>query len=250
MSDVSPVVGLTLRALRARGADSLPAYARALRAACEASPPPFGMAWYGDRYRELATDPGWLARSLIDNAAKEGEGSRKLWRLASRATDPEIAEGVRRHAVDESRHALVYLAMLETAFPGAVPEGARRKLTELSPRYRFKDSPPRRPAASKHRVLDELIQMNIGEIRTRINQLLLAPMIAGFCPRRARRRVSRMLRALMDDETRHIEYTARLIERAIHGGDAAFVRRTMARRLAAFNRITVAEVGEGAYAAT
>jgi hypothetical protein len=96
-------------------------------------------------------------------------------------------------------------------------------------------------------VLDELIQMNIGEIRTRINQLLLAPVITEFCPRHGKRRLSRMLASLMEDETRHIEYTARLIERAIRGGDEAYVRRTMARRVAEFNRITLAEVG-GAYA--
>jgi hypothetical protein len=244
---MSAVVGLTLRPLRARGAGSLPGYERSLRAACDASPPPFGMAWYGDQYRALAIDAEWLATSLIDNAAKEGEGSRKLWRLAGRSADPEIAELIRRHAVDESRHALVYIAMLETAFPGAVPGQARWKLNDLSPRYRLKDTPPRRRPASRHRVLDELIQMNIGEIRTRIHQLLLAPMITAFCPGDARRRLSRMLDSLMRDEIRHVEYTARLIERAIRNGDAAFVRRTMARRLAEFNRITLTDVGESAY---
>lgn len=244
---MSAVVGLTLRPLPARGTGSLPGYARSLRAACKAAPPPFGMAWYGDRYRELAIEPRWLATSLIDNAAKEGEGSRKLWRLAGRTADPEIAEQIRRHAVDESRHALVYVAMLETAFPGAVGGGVRRTLTDLSPRYRLKDGLPRRRAVSRRRVLDELIQMNIGEIRTRINQLLLAPVITEYCPRHGKRRLSRMLASLMEDETRHIEYTARLIERAIRGGDEAFVHRTMARRMAEFNRITLAEVG-GAYA--
>lgn len=247
---MSPVVGLTLRALKARGTGSLGAYSRALRAACDASAPAFGMAWYGDRYRELASDPRWLATSLIENAAKEGEGSRALWRLAGRIAGPEVAEQIRRHAVDESRHALVYIGMLETAFPGATADGVRRKLVRLSPRYRFKDSPPRSPAVSPLRLLDELIQMNIGEIRTRINQLLLAPMVTGVCPRSGRRRLARMLESLMADETRHIEYTARLIDRAIRSGAEAFVHRVMRRRLAEFDRMTVAEVGGGAHAST
>jgi hypothetical protein len=247
---VSAVVSLTLRALRVRGAADLPGYERSLRVACTASPPPFGMGWYGDRFRALAIDPRWLAMSLIDNAAKEGAGSKKLWRLAGRTRDAEIAEQIRRHAVDESRHALVYIAMLQTAFPGAVSGAVGHALADLSPRYRLRDRPRRRGAASRRRVLDELIQMNLGEIRTRINQLLLAPMITGFCPRSGKRRLRRMLGSLMDDETRHIGYTACLIERAITEEGERFVHRTMARRLAEFNRMTLDEVGGGAYAAT
>jgi hypothetical protein len=208
------------------------------------------MAWYGDRYRELAVDLVWLARSLIDNAVKEGAGARKLWRLSGRTRDPAIAEQIRRHALDESRHALVYIAILATALPGAVPDTIRRSLMGLSPRYRFGEHPRRRRPASRRRVLDELIQMNIGEIRTRIHQLLLAPVIKTCCPRSGRRRLSRMLESLMHDETRHIEYTARLIERAAGEGEQAYVENTMARRLAEFNRITVAEVGGGGDAST
>ena len=247
---MSAVVRLTLTALRARGAVSLPGYAQSLRAACAVSPPPFGMAWYGDRFRAFAIDPHWLAMSLVDNAAKEGAGSRKLWRLAGRTEEPEIAEQIRRHAVDESRHALVYVAMLETAFPGAVSATVHHALAGLSPRYRLRDRPPRLRAASRRRVLDELIQMNLGEIRTRINQLLLAPMITGFCPPTGTRRLRRLLGSLMEDEARHIAYTARLIEGAIDAADGRFVRRTMARRLAEFNRMTLEEVGGGAYATT
>jgi hypothetical protein len=247
---VNAVVRLTLGALRARGVGSLPGYERSLRAACAASPPPFGLDWYGDRFRALAIDPQWLATSLVDNAVKEGEGSKKLWRLAGRTKDAEIAEQIRRHAVDESRHALVYVAMLQTAFPDAVSGAVGHALADLSPRYRLRDRPRRRRPASRRRVLDELIQMNLGEIRTRINQLLLSPMIRGFCPRSGRRRLRRMLGSLIDDETRHIGYTACLIERAIVEEGEPFVHRTMARRLAEFNRMTLDEVGGGTYAAT
>jgi hypothetical protein len=246
---VSAVVSLTLRALRTNGGGALPGYGRALRAACVAAPPPFGAAWYGEHYRALAIDPRWLAASLIDNATREGEGSVKLWRLAGRVAAPEVAEQIRRHAVDESRHALVYVAMLETVFPGAVSGRVRHALIGLSPRYRAHERPRRQRAVSRARVLDELIQMNLGEIRTRINQLLLAPMIAAFCPRSRRRRLRRMLNALMRDEIRHIAYTAHLIEAAIGRGDGLFVHRAMARRLTAFNRLTVEEVGGSAHEA-
>jgi hypothetical protein len=45
------------------------------------------------------------------------------------------------------------------------------------------------------------------------------------------------------DETRHVRYTARLIERAVADGERAFVAVTMRRRLALLNRITLSEVG-------
>ena len=127
----SPVVALTLDALpRAR---ALRGYAATLRAACRAAPPPFGMAWYGDAFRGLAMDVRWLAHSLVDNAAREGAGARDLWRLSARTRDPEVAEQIRQHAVDESRHALVSVAMLETALPGAASRRGARALRRLSP---------------------------------------------------------------------------------------------------------------------
>jgi hypothetical protein len=88
-----------------------------------------------------------------------------------------------------------------------------------------------------------LIQMNIGEIRTRIHQLLLRPVITTHCPPEGRAKLQRVLDSLLGDETRHIEYTARLIEKAMKES-AGFVRRTMRQRLDEFNQITLEEVGE------
>lgn len=247
---MSAVVSLTLRALGRCGADRFRGYASALRAACASSPPPFGLFWYGERFRRLARDPDWLALALIQNAAREGEGARKLWRLAGRTADPLIAEQIRRHAVDESRHALIYVAMLETVFPDSVSAALRPTLARLSPRYRLRDRPPGRAPLRGRRVLDELIQMNIGEIRTRINQALLGPVVTAYCPPARRRRLTRMLRSLMDDETRHVAYTARILEHAIADGRGDFVRRTMAHRVDQFNRLTEREVGGHRHGAT
>ncbi|HEU4369876.1 MAG TPA: hypothetical protein VFV05_16760 [Methylomirabilota bacterium] len=234
---------LTLRALRRRGADPFPVYARTLRAACRSAAPVFGADWYGARYRALASDPRWFAESLLINAAKEGRGSRELWALAGRAHDPGIAEAVRRHALDESGHALMYLAMLDLVFPGAIPPGRRPSFRALSPRYSALDRPPPRRPVRPRALLDALIQMNLGEIRTRINQLLMMPIVAAYCPAGSRGRLARMLRALLRDETRHVRYTAGLIERAVADGERAFVAVTMRRRLALLNRITLSEVG-------
>jgi hypothetical protein len=170
-------------------------------------------------------------------------GARKLWRLAGRTADPEIADLIRQHAVDESRHALVYLAMLDTVFPSAVPPGDRAALRAVSPRYRVHDRPSCSSPVSRRRLLDELVQMNMGEIRTRINQLLLAPAVITVCPRVGRRRLRRMLDTILCDETRHIGYTAALLEQALSGAEREFIARTLRTRVTQFNRRTVDEIG-------
>jgi hypothetical protein len=230
----------TIQALRANGTERLPVYESALRAACTAHPPPFGQAWYGDRYRAVASDPVWLAASLVANAEKEGEGARKLWTLSGRTPDSQVAEAIRRHAIDESRHAMMYVAMCELVFPDALAGEIEQHARSLSPRY-SSDDPPSLAKAPPELILDDLIQMNIGEIRTRIHQLLLRPMIVAHCPVERQQRLSRVLDALLDDETRHVQYTARLIEKAAEGGHAGSIQATLAVRLNDFNAITLDE---------
>lgn len=240
---MNAVYDLTIQGLKEKGAKSLEKYAISLQAACEAHPPPFGMAWYGDKYRQVSRDPTWLANSLVSNAAKEGEGSRKLWELAGRTDDLEVAEQIRRHAIDEARHARLYILMIDIAFPDAMDEACRTALNDLSPGYTLRDQPKVQPPSAEAQVLDEIIQMNIGEIRTRIHQLLLRPVIQAHCPSESRNKLKRVLDSLLLDETRHIEYTARLVEQAFTGGYSDFIQRTTSRRLDEFNQITLQEVG-------
>jgi len=241
---MNTVAKLTLEALAEYRKNPLEKYADSLYEACEKYPPPFGMFWYGEKYRQVACDPNWLANSLIENAAKEGEGSRKLWDLTSRTGMPEIADQIRHHAIDEARHARLYIAMLDIAFPDAIDDTLRATLYDLSPGYTVKDTPEPSLSSTEATVLDEIIQMNIGEIRTRIHQLLLRPVILAHCPEENCDRLTRILDSLLTDETRHIEYTARLIEEFITRGYSSFVYQTMQKRLEEFNQITLTEVGE------
>lgn len=241
------IARFTLAALRRAREWPLPAYADALRAACRAAPPPFGEVWYAKRFRQLALDPQWIAESLVRNADVEGEGARKIWLLAARTPDRDVAELVRRHAIDESGHALAYVALTRALCPDAMSSREWRALGALSPRYRPGDRPPRRRPARMDQVLDELVQMNLGEIRTRVNQMLMIPVLAACTPADRRPRVMRTMRALLGDETRHIAYTARVLERACTEGAGAFVRATMATRLAEFNALTRRQVRADAF---
>ncbi len=227
--------------------EKLTQYPALLEAACATAPPPYGEHWYGERYRTVACDPDWLAQSLIANAQKEGDGARKLWILAGRAKDPNIAEQVRRHAIDESRHAALYLRMLDITFPGAVNGDLRTLLTSIPPGFTPRHRPSELPEESVEHVLDELVQMNIGEIRTRIHQLLLRPVITLHCPTSSRPKLTRILDSILQDETKHIRYTARLIEAAAESGRRTFIARTMNYRMAEFNDITLQEVGQPSF---
>ena len=61
--------------------------------------------------------------------------------------------------------------------------------------------------------------------------------------------VRRILDSLLRDETQHIAYTARLIERAAKASGAAHVIDLMLERLRDFNQITEGDLARGTLAA-
>jgi len=247
---VNAAAELTIAALSDRGNVGLAFYADSLRAATSATNPAYGLAWYGDHYRDVARDPDWFANSLVENAFVEGEGARKLWMLSAQCPDRVIADKVRRHAVDESRHAQYYIRIIDIVFPGSIPAELRPDLDALSPRYLPNSVPPAGlPRKAEMRVIDELVQMNIGEIRTRINQLLLRPVAHAYCGDRedARESLQRVLDRLMRDETRHIGYTAEILEAYAGRGLGGLISELFEERMREFDSITQQEVGKGQF---
>jgi hypothetical protein len=200
------------------------------------------MAWYGERYRSFAIDPTWIANSLIANAAKEGEGSAKLWNLSSRTPDSDIAELIRLHAIDESHHARYYILLLKLSFPEAVDKLSFSALKKLSPGYSRHSYPTPSISSAMEVVWDEIVQMNIGEIRTLVHQLLLKPVLSLHCLPQHLRRLTRILDRLREDEVGHIRYTANLINRAA-STMPSFIGNIMKTRMSEFNDITLTEIG-------
>src|SRR5206468_677513 len=80
-------------------------------------------------------------------------------------------------------------------------------------------------------LMDHLVQMNMGEIRTRSHMLLFAPVIYSFTPADAKNRVRAVLEGLITDEIRHINYTAHFIESWCRNGDERLIRDLYSRRL-------------------
>ncbi|MGC5699419.1 hypothetical protein J4P02_04350 [Pseudomonas sp. NFXW11] len=241
---MSDIAGSTLYALREQGVPVLPYYDELLQHACRQCSPLFGQRVYADIYHEAAADPQWLAISLITNAEREGDGATRLWSLAACTPDADQAGQIRQHAIDESHHSRAYIQLLDMAFPGAVDEKLHAELLSLSPGYSRQQAPQATPgSAFAHAItLDDLIQMNIAEIRTRVHHLLQRPILLQFCPAYSRPQLARILDRLLYDETRHIAYTARLIEGFCGSGEAAEARKLLLERMDDFDAITRQEL--------
>jgi hypothetical protein len=240
---------LTLGALREHGWAVWAYYGDALTTACRKAPPPFGTKEYEKIYRDVASDPSWMAMSLIQNAQGEGEGSGHLWDLAACTPDVRVAAQVKAHAIDESRHAKAYVAMLELTFPSVVDDELRAQLNFLSPGYNQRSplEPHKGSPYASAITLDDLIQMNIAEIRTLVHHIIQRPMLLAYCAPERQDRLGRLHDRLRLDEVRHIGYTAALIEQFAHGGEADAVKRLMQERMSDFNALTKEDLGRGGF---
>jgi hypothetical protein len=72
-------------------------------------------------------------------------------------------------------------------------------------------------------------------------------MLLAHCAPERRQRLTRILDALLLDETRHIAYTAALIEEFASSGEAELVKRLMQERLSDFNAITNEDLGRNVF---
>src|SRR6266849_3683035 len=241
---------LTLKSLRSHHRAAGPHYRDALVTACRKAPPPFGTKNYEKIYRDVAKDPDWMANSLIQNAQGEGEGSGHLWDLAASTPDPRIAAQVKAHAIDESRHSKAYVAMLDLTFPDLVDNNELHvQLASLSPGYSQR-SPLEAHEGSAYAsaiTLDDLIQMNIAEIRTLVHHILQRPMLLAYSAPARRSRLALLHDRLRVDEARHIGYTATLIEEFAQRGKADAVKRLMQERMSDFKAITNEDLGRGVF---
>lgn len=223
-----------------------PRYLAALDKAIDEEPPPFGTAAYTNTYRGASSSGQWLAMSLITNAEREGDGAKRLWSLASCSDNEEERQLLKRHACDESSHALAYLALLDLAFPGAVTPTFRSELNQLSPHFSMAQEPypiEGSPYARKPSV-DDYMQMNIAEIRTTIHHLMQRQALAEHCPPENMPRATKVLDSLLRDELSHVAYTAVLIEEKAANTDAEKLQRMFSKRVRDFNNITKEELGE------
>lgn len=249
----SPVAAVAHAALDTKaspgGARPFPTYLTALETALHYEPPPYGMPGYADLYRDAAQDAQWLVISLMSNAEREGDGAKRLWSLAACAEDDVVRQRLKRHAVDESRHSLAYLALLDLTFPGAVSAQFRTELDTLSPRYSMSQAPVAVPASPYARTpsVDDFVQMNIAEIRTAIHHTLQREAIAKHCPPQNAGRAGKILDVIFADELAHVAYSAELIEEMAAETGPTALRELFCKRICDFNQLTRQELGEATF---
>jgi hypothetical protein len=230
-----------LSALREFSRDDLPNYSDCVRIAFERVDPVFTRRQYGDFFFHCAsTVPGWLSRVVMANADTESQGSQKLfWLWRGAASNAEISKDVLVHAKDEARHSQLFVSLIAEAFPdfssAAVLNDKRAELFRITPQCLTEQ----RFSMPEEHLMDHLVQMNMGEIRTRIHMLMLAPVIYAFTPVEAKKRVAQVLRGLVTDEIRHINYTARFIESWCTNGDRNRITYLFSERLNDFHRFTI-----------
>jgi hypothetical protein len=220
-------------------------YLAGLDQALREEPPPFGTKEYGLIYRSLSVEPRWMAVSLVTNAEREGDGSRRLWSLAACSVDDRQRHLLKRHACDESRHALIYLTLLSLAFPGVVSPEFGTELRQLSPGFsmRMELFPVPGSPYAKVPTIDDFLQMNIAEIRTTIHHTMQRTALAEHCPAENLPKMTSLHDALLTDELRHIAYTAMLIDEIGQHADRARLDALFRKRLHDFNTITTEELG-------
>lgn len=220
-------------------------YRRRLTQALAEEPPPFATVEYGLIYDSLSAEPRWMAVSLLRNAEREGDGSRRLWSLGACSVDPTHRRLLKRHACDESRHALIYLALLNLAFPGAVSAEFNRELRQLSPGFvmRQKLYPVAGSPYAKVATIDDFLQMNIAEIRTAIHHTMQRRSLSRHCPPDNLAKITKLHDSLLLDELSHIGYTAMLVDQIGRGADPDRLAALFRRRLQNFNTITTEELG-------
>ena len=239
-----------LTELREFSGHDLPRFSDCVRTAFAAVGPVFHRQKYAEFFFHCAsTVPAWLARVLMANADAESHGSEKLfWLWLGSSANATIARDVLVHAKDESRHSRVFVSLIDKAFPGALPpEDLRSKRGQLFTVPSDLDTAQRFQLPEDH-LMDHLVQMNMGEIRTRVHMLLLAPVIHAFAPDDAKDRVAKVLEGLVTDEVRHISYTARFIESWCEAGDGPRIQSLYTRRLNDFHQLTISQTEAAVHA--
>lgn len=224
----------------------LTTYAEGLRSAFAGFSPVFTQEHYADFYLACASrEPAWIPSNVLANAKKESDGSRLLYEFWRRVRGNTVLEDdVMFHIKDEIRHSKLFISLTELAFPDIVGQPfvdrLRGELFSLEALEITKDS----ATLTDAEIVDHLVQMNLGEIRTRVHISMIAPLISAFTPAANRPKVEKLLASLVDDETSHIAYTAKHLEAMSARIGAEIISQLFSRRLRDLHQYTLDETTE------
>jgi hypothetical protein len=237
---------LTFSYLQRYGCPITEDYKQLLQTATNTHQPPHGMAWYGNRYREQARNADWFANSLVLNSYEEGNGSRQVWELSQRTGNQDFAQLIRNHSIDESRHSKMFATLVDILFPTSLEVETRKQIKAFSPGYSASNHPAHQTNSlvdtlDEKIMMDQLIMINLLEIRALILQLLLRPVLQAYAQLAELEKVTRMSDQFIYDETQHIAYSAHCIGEYYQYGDRDWLKEQMINRQATVNNLFLEE---------
>lgn len=238
-----PSIDEILFQLKEYSNDDLSQYTSILKDSFSKVAPVFTKPKYIDFFWHCSTTvPDWIANVVLANADAESQGSKKLCDLWKSTTiNKEIEDSILFHAKDESRHSHLFVKLVALAFPQSNSEdellNIRNSLTKIKKSDLIKDS----ISVSDNVLLDHLIQMNMGEIRTLIHMHFLGPVIFALTPKESKGKVFDIIQGLAKDEVVHIGYTSKLIEDWCNDNNYALAKQIYNTRLLDFHKLTVSQ---------
>lgn len=223
-----------------------PRYLSSLKEAFREEYPPFVTPIYEEMYEQASASGQWLAMSFLSNAQRESTRATQLWELAARSENPGEQQLFKQHACDESNHTITYLNLLDIVFPGAIDDAFRSQLVKLSPGFSMDQELPAGDE-DEQLSLDEQIKLNFDEIRKTIHHVLQQKALLQHCSPETLTEAATTLNTLLDDELKHIAYTAAIIERNTSSISSDELLNVFCRSVREFNRANSEEPIEYTY---
>lgn len=221
-------------------------YTDLLKESFKQYPPPYCFSWYGELYKELSLDKLWFSSALLKNALAEAAGAKKAKIMASQTPKiyAEDANLFLTHANDELKHAYYFRKLFMDYFLNLVsvsPDLLMQVDDFIKNTKEYIKKPPEHMSIDTLTYADKIIQINIGEIRSLVQALLLKTVITAMMPEV--NEIKEMLEVLISDEVTHIHYTAKLINRFCHDLD---IKILFNERVHDLNKETLKETGGSA----
>lgn len=208
--------------------------------------PVFMKKRYVDFFWHCATTvPGWIPQVVLANADAESAGSKKLFDLWKQSASGKDIDGkILYHAKDESRHSHIFVKLVNYAFPGMYLPEELNRITHRLTKIKEIDLSKKKKSINDYEMMDNLIQMNMGEIRTLVHMHFLGPVVFEMTPKENKEKVYNMLQGLANDEIVHISYTSRLINEWCKTGDVKRAKELYNVRLRDFHKFTIEQTTE------
>jgi hypothetical protein len=125
-------------------------------------------------FRSAAAEATWGAYALIAGAERAAADARRFWLLGHVTQASEVWRPLKQCAIEKSDEVAAWLELLAFFYPNAVAPDLWEELLSLSPGYSHETHDvPLTAGITNAPGLNELIALNLGELRAAVHKLLL-----------------------------------------------------------------------------